>query len=144
FDPATGTTVLFGGTSVAGCSDNVYDACGDTWSWDGFTWTQRAAGPSAPSARYGASMTYDGATGLLMLFGGVRSNGSESAELWGWDGATWTLASAGGTGSPTSQSFRALAYDPDHSAVVLLGADYGGSCGAQYGYCGETWTWGLP
>jgi hypothetical protein len=42
---------------------------GDTWTWDGSTWTQQHPVPS-PSARTDASMAYDAATGTVVLFGG--------------------------------------------------------------------------
>ena len=57
-DAATGTAVLFGGYGTR--------AFGDTWTWDGTTWTQQA--PAAhPSARSNAVMAYDAATGKILL-----------------------------------------------------------------------------
>src|ERR1700690_3492247 len=42
YDAATGTTVLFGGFGRCEC------ALGDTWTWDGTTWTQQALRPARP------------------------------------------------------------------------------------------------
>jgi hypothetical protein len=53
YDAATGTVVLFGG---GGNHD-----LGDTWTWDGTTWTQQAPA-THPAARLSASMAYDAAT----------------------------------------------------------------------------------
>ena len=41
YDAATGTAVLFGGNNPGG-------QLGDTWTWDGTTWTQQAPVPSPP------------------------------------------------------------------------------------------------
>ena len=62
YDAATGNVVLFGGYD-----GNAY---GDTWTWDGSTWTQQAPATS-PGARYGAVMADDAATGNVVLFGGA-------------------------------------------------------------------------
>ena len=62
YDPATGTVVLFGGTGHGAL-------LGDTWTWNGTTWTQQTPATSPP-ARESASMAYDAATGTVVLFGG--------------------------------------------------------------------------
>jgi hypothetical protein len=72
YDAATGTVVLFGGF-----------AFGDTWTWDGTTWTQQAP-PAHPSARSAASMAYDAATGTVVLFGGSRQINGARAGTWTW------------------------------------------------------------
>ena len=64
YDAATGTIVLFSG-------DGTLGVLGDTWTWDGSTWTKQAPAASPP-ARSGASMAYDAATGTVVLFGGAR------------------------------------------------------------------------
>ncbi len=56
--------MLFGGDDPSG------NYLGDTWTWDGTTWTELAPATS-PSARADASMAYDPATAQLVLFGGV-------------------------------------------------------------------------
>src|SRR5215813_5883598 len=75
YDAATGTDVLFG-------SDP-----GQTWTWNGTTWTQQAPAASPP-ARYLASMAYDAATGTVVLFGGIGHRLFD--DTWTWDGTTWT------------------------------------------------------
>jgi hypothetical protein len=86
YDAATGTAVLFGGY-------NATTTCllGDTWTWDGTTWTEQA--PAAhPSPRVFAAMAYDAATGSAVLFGGAvttptRCDSSGEpylAQTWIW------------------------------------------------------------
>ena len=68
YDAATGTVVLFGGTSRRPHQ---------TWTWDGSTWTRQHPATS-PSHWGGASMAYDAATGTVVLFGGTRVPGAVS------------------------------------------------------------------
>ncbi len=77
FDPALGAVVLFGGTVIwngvpAPC-DNTgtvggAPVCGDTWVWDGTTWS-RLSPATAPYPREWGAMAYD-AEGNQILFGG--------------------------------------------------------------------------
>ena len=76
YDAATGTVVLFGG----GRGGDHY--LGDTWTWDGTTWTQQH--PAArPPGRNSASMAYDAATGTAVLFGGLGRHGV-LGDTWTW------------------------------------------------------------
>jgi hypothetical protein len=76
FDAANGTMVLFGGYGVHG-------PLSDTWTWDGFSWTEQHPSTSPP-ARGGSLMAYDANSHALVLlggnnfpeFGGVISSGS--------------------------------------------------------------------
>jgi hypothetical protein len=68
---------------------------GDTWIWDGSQWTAQNPAHS-PSARSGASMTYDSVHGLVVLFGGAAGTGENLKELndvWTWNGTDWTQVS---------------------------------------------------
>jgi len=100
YDPATGDMVLFGGSGNSG-------DLGDTWTFDGTTWTQLSPATSPP-ARDSVSMAYDLATGNIVLFGGEDNSGNLS-DTWTFMQVTVTLAQ----GSPTS-------------AIVAYGAGYSG------------------
>jgi hypothetical protein len=84
YDPATATVLLFGGISGDRAPASAMlpvTALGDTWSWNGTTWTKLSPATS-PAARYGASMAYDPATEAMLLFGdGYRQELND----------TWTL-----------------------------------------------------
>src|ERR1700690_1136286 len=81
YDAATGTVVLFGGLG-----GKRY--LGDTWTWDGTTWTQQH--PAAhPVPRELPAMAYDAATGTVVLFGGDKVS-TVLGDTWTWDGTTWT------------------------------------------------------
>ena len=66
YDAATGQLVLFGGMDAA-----TNQALGDTWTWDGTTWTKQTRDPTPAPQPLPASMAYDPATAQLVLFGGV-------------------------------------------------------------------------
>ncbi len=127
YDPATGNMLLFGG-DVGGA--NPYLA--DTWSWNGTTWTKLSPATS-PTARYGASMAYDPATGNMVLFGGAGKDGY-LADTWTWNGTTWTKLSP--ATSPTARYEASMAYDPATGKMVLFGGFFGSKT-----FFGETWTW---
>src|SRR2546425_645745 len=63
YDAARRKTVLFGG-------DTGTTKTGDTWTWDGFTWTQESLSLSPPRRSH-ASFAYHPLTETLVLFGGV-------------------------------------------------------------------------
>jgi hypothetical protein len=121
----SGQVVLFGGASATG-------ALGDTWTWNGSSWTQY--GLSSPPARQLASIAaYNqpgGGTGAgLVLFGGT--NGTTAyGDTWTWTGGRWTQTyAAGAAGEPSARYGAAMATDTSGGVVV-----FGGNSGsALYG-----------
>jgi hypothetical protein len=79
YDGLTGNVVLYGG-----CCGAVENYFGDTWTWNGTTWTQQS--PPSPPARYLASMAYDSASGNLVLFGGNDPAGAPYGDTWTYSG----------------------------------------------------------
>jgi len=97
-------------------------------------WTKQAPATS-PSARVGASMAYDAATGTMILFGGkLPGNGQVYNGTWIWDGTTWTRQFP--TTSPPARFGASMAYDAATGTVVLFGGL--SSSGRAFG---DTWTW---
>ena len=80
--PAAGNVVLFGGQGAGG------SLLTDTWIWDGTTATWTNPSNTGPSARIGAAMAGDPATGGVVLFGGTNSSipGANSvlSDTWVW------------------------------------------------------------
>src|SRR5262249_57236746 len=73
FDVARGVTVLHGGVGL-----------GDTWEWNGGTWTQHAGGPAvSPSV-----LAYDEARARMVLVG---ASSAVPADTWERAGTSWTL-----------------------------------------------------
>ena len=79
YDPATGTVVLFGGFNGSTFPSIIL---GDTWTWDGATWTKQVLAVH-PSARADTAMAYDAATGTVVLFGGQSAHTSPG-DTWIW------------------------------------------------------------
>ena len=91
YDGATGQLVLFGGARIR--TNGSVQILDQTWTWNCTTWTQQSPA-THPSARYGASMAYDRATGQLVLFGGAINSGKTTfGDTWTWNGTTWTQLS---------------------------------------------------
>ncbi len=127
YDPATGQLVLFGGHD-----DTLGVYPGETWTWDGSTWTELSPATSPP-ARSDASMAYDPATGQLLLIGGYGPGVSHYADTWSWNGSTWTQLSP--ATSPPERYDASMAYDPGTGQLVLFGGA-GDSAALS-----DTWTW---
>jgi hypothetical protein len=111
--------ILFGGFDA---SDTYV---GDTWEWDGASWTERtpAIGPS-PSPRYGAAMAYDPVHHYTILFGGYDQDAAMNAELrddtWVWDGTSWTEQDV--AVRPEARASHSLVFDRARRRVALFGS----------------------
>jgi len=113
YDPALGKIVLFGGFGF----DAAGTRYGDTWTYDGNTWTRQSP-PTSPPALVGASMVFDPAINKMVLFGGSAGL-VLSAQTWTYDGVTWTHESP--ATSPPGRSDAGMAFDPGSADVVLFG-----------------------
>jgi hypothetical protein len=114
YDAARKRTVLFGGTpdgSLAG-------ALGDTWEWDGATWTLEAPHGGSPPARAWSAMVYDSARHVSVLFGGLGEEGILD-DTWEWDGKSWTQVATSGGPPPSYQHM--MAFDSRRNVTVLVG-----------------------
>jgi len=127
YDSSRGVVVLFGGRTSS-------QAYGETWEWNGRSWTLRSV--NGPSSRAGHAMTYDANRHVTVLFGGIGEgspNGGLNGETWEWDGNTWTQRVVDG---PTARASHAMAYDEERQVSILFGGQNG--TGVPYG---DTWEW---
>ena len=132
YDAATNTVVLFGGcTANSNCGST--GLLGDTWTWDGSTWTQLSPATSPP-AREDAAMAYDAANGTIVLFGGSGSGFTSLGDTWSWDGSTWTQLSP--ATSPSARYGASMTYGPATGTLVLFGGV--NSSGLFFN---DTWSW---
>lgn len=126
YDSVRGQTVLFGGGAGAA-------PLGDTWTYDGTSWTQHFPSNS-PSARTAGSMAFDSARGVVVLHGGfIGSTQSTTNETWEWDGTTWTLVSVEG---PSRFGHRTV-YDAQAGLTMIIE----GTNGTAQPSDGEVWGW---
>lgn len=126
FDAQRDVAVVFGGLT----RDDVGN---DTWLWDRVSW-QRAASAHQPPARYQAAMVFDGARGVVLLFGGRRADGAVLGDTWIWDGVDWTELAP--PQAPAPRALAAMVFDGVRSSVLLFG---GTSPTAPQ--LGDTWLW---
>ncbi len=131
YDPALGTTVMFGGVSQCGQVNSYSD--GDTWTFSSGQWTNISSSvATAPSARWGMVMVYDPAESEVVLFGGSDVYGNVNTQTWTFDG-TWTNVTGSQTVSPPALYSAGATYDPVLGGVLI----YGG----QAGFNGPTVTY---
>lgn len=128
FDEQRQRMVLFGGVA------SVSSMLGDTWEWDGASWSERTV-PENPAKRYGHRMVHDGARKNIFLFGGSRG---DSPDQWIWDGTRWR-AKPSATSPPSFQTL-AMTYDSDRSVVVIFGGNHYPASGSAF-MRNEIWEW---
>jgi cysteine-rich repeat protein len=108
YDPVLGKVVLFGGHD-----GNVH--LGDTWLWNGSTWTH-VLPTTSPGARLGHSMAP--VEGSTLLFGGRSPTGTLD-DVWRFNGVTWTQLSR--PFLPDPRQGHAMAPDLVNNRVLLFG-----------------------
>jgi hypothetical protein len=104
---------------------------GDSWDWDGTTWTQQRPARHPPHG-CGMSMAYDESLRLVIMFGGEGTTGT-----WAWDGTTWMRIHPGP--QPDNRLYPGFAYDHLRSQIVLFGGEK--SCFDDYCPMRDTWTY---
>jgi hypothetical protein len=108
FDAARGYVVLFGSNADASTCNPAVP--GETWTWNGTTWTHlHPANAPDECAGLSATVVYDAARQRDLLVCGCSFVGT-----WLWDGVNWTNAGGAPHGST-------LAYDPTSQRVVSFG-----------------------
>ena len=134
YDAARRVIVLFGGLPAGTVS-------GETWTWDGRSWTQRQP-TTNPPARYKAAMAYDAARRTVVMFGGQTDPSIATppilSDTWTWDGVDWHQESS--SRAPSPRVFASMAYDAERQRVVLFGGDTGQGQVSSGGF-DDTWTW---
>jgi len=143
YDPATGHVILFGGeTLVQGSSGVESLPLGDTWSWDGATWTQLFPS-SSPAPRDLAGIAAFPPTNSVLLFGGETETGGswhDLADTWTWDGNNWHLVSTLSS-APRARVGPAMAYDGNGHVMLESGLFLTGD-GSRTGFVGgDNWIW---
>jgi hypothetical protein len=134
YDPATSQLILFGGRTPER---------GDTWKWNGSTWTHLTP-PTSPTARDSAVMAFDASTHALVLFGGDDGTTIRN-DTWRWNGITWTQLDDSPPGcinncaaSPPARQLATMASDPVGGGTVLFGGETGNNVSSNLN---DTWVW---
>lgn len=119
FDPADNAAILFGGR-YWNQTTQLFDELSDTWEFAGGAWTE-LPGPS-PGPRVWMSMSYDNATGSIVLFGGYVFPGSSDVnDTWTFQGSTWSPLLP--FESPSPRAYPSSSFDPATDALILFGGE---------------------
>jgi hypothetical protein len=116
----------------------------DSWEWISQQWQEVNSG-TPPTGSVLASVAYDNATSIGLLFGGATSfNGSTTDSTWTFGlNNRWTLAPAGP--GPSVRFAGAFAFDGTSQSFVLFGGWSSTAAGSPalndtWTYAGTTWT----
>lgn len=114
YDVAHGVVMLFGGGAYPGTT-----VLGDTWLWNGSTWSLVSPTTSPDPRKYAAS-AYDADRGRVVMFGGVLATGATTNETWEWDGTNWEKKLPAVSPPPgTNAQDRTMTYDALRGVSVL-------------------------
>lgn len=139
YSPAPGVIVLFGGTGASG------SALSGTWVWDGTNWASfsnstSCATCSSPGPLYGASLSTDLASGLVMFGGHGPQSLSSETMLWdqfGWSPVTPVVTPPALYGASMAYYYYlppGATYASDEEVIL-----FGGT--GTSGYLSGTWAW---
>jgi hypothetical protein len=136
YDTVRQRVVLYGGDVGGSFGQQIL---GDTWEWDGVTWTPRSP-VASPGLLHAHAMVYDAARQRVVLHGGESFlYGWTSNMTFEWDGVDWSQRGFG-----PARHYHALAYDVVRQRVVLFGGMFRwGSSLPLFDatVSDETWEW---
>ncbi len=149
YDAADDEVLLFGGEYhlPKGANSSVSNVSyySDTWAFHGGRWYNITEPQDSPTGREKAMMTYDGADGYVVLFGGSNAT-SYLDDTWTFKGGTWTNVTGQlvASSTPSCRVAAGFAYDAAAGYVVMFGGSIkiGSSCllGAGNETSNQTWT----
>lgn len=112
YDLCRAETVMFGGVTTLASNIEQSTVPGETWTFNGSTWTKEPEQPLEPTPRAGAGMTYLPAAGKVLMYGGFLTNEQSpnspkqpiDPRVRVWDGSQWTNDRGVGAGGGISGS----------------------------------------
>src|SRR5436190_591123 len=137
YDLGHGRTVLFGGDQfIYNPGTSVPPYLGDTWEWDGTSWTNVTPSLSPPPLS-GASIAFDSVRARVVLFGGHNSSSGRLNDTWEWDGTNWTQRNSNAV--PFPRWGAAMVFDSNVGKTILFGGDH--LRPLALGSVNDTWAW---
>lgn len=120
-DVARARVVLHAGDIGTDCFVCGADADGDTWEWDGTSWTEMSPA-TVPRGRSRIGFTYDPVRAKIVAFGGNDPGPAVSLrnDLWEWDGIDWRDVTPP-INNPPGRTIPAMFYDDRRQILTLFG-----------------------
>lgn len=138
YDASQRRVVLFGGLNDV----RQPEPLGDTWLWDGRTWTR---GPDGPPARMGHSLTFDPARPRAVLSGGMYRGEVILTDEWELVAGAWRQLRGPTPGALAAQvdsaRDRALADSRSRSFRAALRSDLRNLVVAQESYFADNYRY---
>ncbi len=131
YDSVRKRVVLYGGVAAYPNYNAIH--YGDTWEWDGQSWT-RLNPASRPGIRRGHVMAYDEARQRVVFFGGVELTNTNHMTTWEWDGVDWRQAASAG---PLPRVGAGMVYNTDRRRVQMFGGLHWGTARTL----DDLWEW---
>jgi hypothetical protein len=101
-------------------------------------WAQQSPATSPPPLQQ-ASTAYDQENGLVVVYGGLASNGKPVDDIWTWNGSVWTQKQP--AASPAGRYGASAAYDQRTGNVIIFGGNPGKCClNGTWAWNGSNWT----
>ena len=113
YDEARRVTVLFGGARDL----TVNGRLGDTWIYDGLTWSE-VTSADGPPARDHHAMSYDPEQQRVILFGG---GDDDELDPWQWNGTRWNRLTATG---PSWRNIPVMVADRTGGRMLMFGGNW--------------------
>ncbi|MGH7281943.1 MAG: hypothetical protein ACRELY_10495 [Polyangiaceae bacterium] len=130
YDSARHVAVLYSGAQQDGAG-----LLHDVWEWNASSgWVERNLSV-LPQPRAGQALVYDSARSRVVLFGGYDPSVDHvTADLWEYDGTTWTESNAA---QPPARLAPCAAYDAYRRVTVI----FGGRTDDESTSLADTWEW---
>src|SRR5437773_7108391 len=123
---------MFGGANTTYQGGTYF---GDTWLFEGGSWTQINP-PISPPARVDAASASDAADGYIVMFGGVGAGTNNIlADTWTFRGGTWTQLAPPPAPSPSGRDASEMTFDAADGKIILFGG-----YDLSSGWLNDTWT----
>ena len=135
YDAADGQVLLFGGCADVACQHLL----NDTWAFVHGQWTNLTGRiGTSPPGRARGMMTYDGADGYVLMFGGHQPSGTNFLQdAWSFRSDAWSAIPIANPSAsvPSPRYGAALVYDPARNLTVLFGGN------SAAGVLADTWSY---
>ncbi len=115
---------------------------GVTYLFDGSRWLPKETAHS-PGPRVGTALAYDPQRQVVVMFGGVDSDGLRNNDVWEFNGVDWTQKS--GAAGPVGRSEPSMVYDGARKQLLVIGGHDGTSDrNDMWAWNGTSWTAVIP